>query len=78
MGEILIVSAKLVTLGLLKTKIFWNEFITFVLDVTNKPLPLESNYIVDVAMWTTFGNSSISLKEVIITSVLYGFDKTDH
>ena len=78
MGEILIVSAKLVTLGLLKTKIFWNEFITFVLDVTNKPLPLESNYIVDVAMWTMFGNSSISLKEVIITSVLYGFDKTDH
>ena len=25
-------------------------------------------------MWQKFGNSSISMREVIITSILYGFD----
>ena len=26
-------------------------------------------------MWPTFGNSSISVGEVVITSILYGFDQ---
>ena len=26
-------------------------------------------------MWPTFGNSSISVREVVITSILYGFDQ---
>ena len=46
-----------------KTKIF-------VHDVTNKILWRDSNYILDVVMWPTFGNSIISMKEVIITSIL--------
>ena len=66
-------SAKLATLGLLKKKVFWNkgyDVITPACDVTNKILPHESNYIVDVVMWPKFGNSSISMKEIIKTSIL--------
>ena len=66
-------SSKLATLGLLKRKVFWNkgyEVITSVYDVTNKVLSRESNYIVDVVMWPKFGNSNISRREVIITSIL--------
>ena len=73
MLEFLIMSAKLATLGLLKIKVFWNkgyDVITPVCDVTNKILSHDSNYIVDVVMWPKFGNSSISMKEVIITSIL--------
>ena len=39
-------------------------------DVTNKILSCESNYVVDVAMWPNFGNSSVSMREVITTSIL--------
>ena len=39
-------------------------------DVNNKVLSRDSNYIVNVAMWTNFGNSNISMEEVIITSIL--------
>ena len=65
--------AKLVTLDLLKIKVFWNtsyDVITSVCDVTNKILSCDSNYIVDVVMWRKFGNSSISMRDVIITSNL--------
>ena len=64
---------KLVTLDLLKIKVIWNksyDVITSVSDVTNKILSCDSNYIVDVVMWPKFGNSSISMREVIITSIL--------
>ena len=67
------VSAKLATLDLLKIKVFWNKgynAIVFVDDVTNKILAVESNYFVDVIMWPKIGNSSISMREIIITSVL--------
>ena len=68
-------SAKMTKLGLLKIKVFSNnsyDVIIFVHDVTNKILFLlwESNYIVGVVMWSKFGNSSISMREVIITSIL--------
>ena len=71
-------SAKLATLGLFKIKIFWNkghEVIIFVHDITNKILSRELNYIVDVFMWPKFGNSNISMRKVIITSILKGFDQ---
>ena len=66
-------SAKKATPGLLKITVFWNkdyDVIIPVNDVTNKILSRDSNYVVDVFMWPKFGNSSISVGEVIITSVL--------
>ena len=60
-------------LGLLKIKVLWNkgyDVIIYVHDVTHKILSRDSNYFVDVVMWSKFGNSSISMIEVIITSVL--------
>ena len=65
------VSAKLDTLDLLKIEAFSNksyDIIISVYDVTNKILSRESNYIVD--MVTKFGISKISMREVLITSVL--------
>ena len=73
MVAILMMSAKMATLGLLKIKVFWNkgyDVIISVHDVTNKILSRDSNYIIDVVMWPKFGNSSISIREVIITSIL--------
>ena len=66
-------SAKLATPGFLKIKVFWNkgyDVIISVHDFTNNILSRDSNYIVDVVMWPKFGNSSISIREVIITSIL--------
>ena len=36
---------------------------------------LHSNYIPDIVMSPKFGNSSISMREVIITTILLGFDQ---
>ena len=66
-------SGKMATSGLLKITVFWNkgyDITIFVNDVTNKFLWHDSNYIVDVLMRPMFGNSSISVREVIITSIL--------
>ena len=55
------------TPALLKVKVFWNKVyydIYSVYNVTNKTLQ--------------FGNSTICIKEVIITSVLWRFDQKDH
>ena len=52
---------------------FWNNgsyVMYFVYDVTNKILSHDSNNIVDVAILSKFGNSTISMGEVIITSIL--------
>ena len=73
MVTISMMSAKMATPGLLKIKVFWNigyDVIIYVHDVTNKILSRDSNYIVDVVMWPKFGNSSISMREVITTSIL--------
>ena len=62
-------SAKLATLGLFKTNIFWHksyEVIIFVRDVINKILSRDLNYIVDVVMLPKFSNSNISMREVIL------------
>ena len=53
MVAVLIMPAKLATLGLLKIKVFQNkcyDAIIFVHDIINKILSCDSNYIVDVAM----------------------------
>ena len=63
--------AKMATLALLKIKVFWNisdDVIIFAQDATK----YVSNYI-----WPKFGNSSISMRE-IITSILKGFDHKNH
>ena len=76
MVAILMMSAKLATLDLLKIKIFWNkgyDFIISVYDDTNKTLPRDSNYIVDVVIW--FGNPGILVIEVIVTSTFHRFDE---
>ena len=66
-------SAKMATPGLFKITVFWNksyDIIISVHDITNKILSCDSNYIVDVVMWPKFGNPSISMREVIKTSIL--------
>ena len=67
------ISAKMETLNLLKIIVFSNkccDVLISVHEVTNKILSRESNYIVDVVMWPKFGNSSISMRDVIITAIL--------
>ena len=66
-------SAKMAILDLLKIKVFWNkvyDVIISVHDVTNKILSRELNYIVKVVMWPKFGNYSISMRELILSSIL--------
>ena len=66
-------SAKMATPGLHKIMVVWNKgykVIISVDDVINKILSLDSNYVVDVFMWPKFGNGSISMREVITTSIL--------
>ena len=73
MVNIFMMSAKMATPGLLKIKIFWKkayDVIIFALDVTKTILSLDSNYNVNVVMWPKFGYSSISVREVIIYSIL--------
>ena len=69
-------SAKLATANLLKIKEifkFWNkayEVVIFVHRVTNKTLSCNSYYIVNLVMLPNFSNSSISMREVIIASII--------
>ena len=73
MVTILMMSAKMATPVLRKTKVFWKngyDVIICVNDVTKKILSLESNHIVDMVIWPNTGNSSISMREVFITSSL--------
>ena len=73
MVTILMMSVKMATPGLCKIKVFWKkgyDVIISVDDVTNKTLSRDSNDIVDVVMRPEFGNSSISMREFIVTSSL--------
>ena len=59
--------------GLLNITLIWSrgyDVIIYVHGVTNKILSRYSNYILDAVVWPKFGNSSISTREVIITSIL--------
>ena len=72
MGKILMMSRKIATPGLLKVKLFWNkgfDVIISIHDDPNKILSGDSNYTVDVVMWPKFGNSSISMREVVTISI---------
>ena len=72
MITILIISEKIATPGLLKIKLFWNKVSDVMIsayNATNKNLSRDSYYIVDVVTWPKFGNSCISMREVIITSI---------
>ena len=72
MIPILLMPAKFDIPGFLEIKEFWNERyndIIFIYDATNKILSCESNYVLDVVIWPKFVNSSISIREVIITSI---------
>ena len=72
MVKILMMSAKMATPGLLKIKVFWNkgyDVIISVHDVTNKILSRDSNYNVNVVMWPKFGNSSISVRKVVTSTL---------
>ena len=70
--------AKVATLGLLKIKAFWNKSYDVMISAHGVTKEIYSNYIVDVAMWPKFGNSRISMREVIITPVLSRFDQKNH
>ena len=73
MVTILMMPAKMATLGYLKIKSSWKkvyDLLTSVYDVTNKILLLDSIYIVNVVMLAKFSNSSTYMKQVIITSIL--------
>ena len=66
-------SAKMTAPGLLKIMVFWNkgyDVLIPVNDVTNKILSHDKNDIVDVFTWPKFGNSNISMSEVITRSTL--------
>ena len=73
MVTVLLTSAKMAITGFLKIKVFWNkgsDVIISVHDVTTKILSFDLNYSVDLVKWPKFSNGSISLEEVIITSIL--------
>ena len=66
-------SAKMATPGLLEKTVFWNKGYDVIIsfdDVTNKILSRDSIYILDMFMWPKFGNCTISMREVITTSIL--------
>ena len=66
-------SAKMATPDLLKIMVFWNkgyDVIISVDDITNEISSHDSNYDIDVLMWPRFGNCSISMRDVITTSIL--------
>ena len=75
MIAILMMSAKLVSPGLLKISVFWSkvyDVIISVHDVGNKILSREWNSMIDVFVWPRFGSSSVSVRKVI-TSILGPF-----
>ena len=71
MVTVLRMSAEMATPGLPKIKVYWNKGYRVIISVYDvKILLRDSNHIVDVVMWPQFGNSSISMREVIVTSIL--------
>ena len=65
-------SEKMATPGLLKTMVFLNkdyDVIINVNDLAKKILSNDSNYILYLFMWPKFGNSIISMRKVITTSI---------
>ena len=72
---------KILTVDVVKIKVVWSkgyDLIISVYDVTDKVLSHNSNYVVDVVIWPKFSNSNISMRKVIITSILQWFDQKNH
>ena len=66
-------SAKMASPGLPKTTAFSNKGFDVIIpvhDVAKKISSSDSNHIVDVVLQPKFVNSSISVREIIITSIL--------
>ena len=73
MVTILMMSAKVTTLSLLKLKVITNKYyvvIISVYDAIKKKLSRESNFIVDLVMRPKYGNFRASMRKVIIASLL--------
>ena len=71
MVTVLMMSAKMAAPSLLKIKVFWNIGYDVIISVYDSEVLLRgSNYTVDVIMGPKFCNLSISMTEVIITSIL--------
>ena len=73
MVEILMMPAKLATVGLPKIETFWYkayDVIISVHDDTKLILSRYSNQIVNGIIWRKFGNSSITMRKVIVTLIL--------
>ena len=71
-------SGKLATVGLFKIKAFWYkgcDLIISVHDAIKRILSPDSNHFVNVVMWPKFGNSSVTVREVIITLILLALDQ---
>ena len=71
MVAISMMSAKMATLDILKKGMRNKGYdvIDYVHDIANEILSRDSKCIAGVAMWPKFGNSSIYMREVIITSI---------
>ena len=72
-GHILMMLAKKAAPSLLKRKIFWKKgyYVIFsAFDITSPILSRDSNYNVNVVMWPKSSNSSTSVREAIIASIL--------
>ena len=74
MVAILMMSVKLATLGLLKRKVFWNKgygIIISVHDITKKNYHVTQIILkIWLVMWPESANSSLSMKKIIITTIL--------
>lgn len=71
-------SAKIAAPSLLKIKVILNkgyDTMIFVHGVTSNILSHESNYFVDAVMRPKFGKCSISIRKVIVSSILQRFDQ---
>ena len=67
------ISAEMATPDLLKITVFWKKGYDVIIpvdDVTSNILSPDSNHIVDMFMLPKFRNSTISMREVITTSIL--------
>ena len=66
-------SGKMVTPDFFKLTVFWNKGYGVIIpvdDISNKILSRDLIYIVDLFIWSKVGNSSISMREIITTSIL--------
>ena len=74
-------SAKMATLDVLEIKVLQSKVYDVIISedaVTNKILSRDSIFSVDIVLCLKSGDLSISLKEVIITSILRRFDWKNH